>query len=187
MRKSALSREEMLDRLLEVFRQKGFEGASLVDLMQATSLQKGSLYHHFPGGKGEMAEAVLAHVERLFEAMVFAPLREATTAANGLAAMSRALESYFASGAKVCLPALMGLGASRDQFGAAIEGFFERWIDTLAETLAKDGMPAEQALFASEQMVADIQGGIVLARALGRTEPFLRALGRVRAPTAGAE
>ena len=183
MRRAALSREEMLERLLEVFREHGYEGASIVDLMQAIGLQKGSLYHHFPGGKAEMADAVLAHVEALFEAMVFAPLRLAPHPADGLAAMNRALERYFASGTKVCLPALIGLGSARDRFGQAIEGFFRRWLAALVETLVRAGVPPGQAAIDAERMVAEIQGGIVLARALGRPEPFLRALTRVALPS----
>ena len=108
--RTTLCREEMMDCLLEVFRRDGVEGASVVDLMRAVGLQKGSLYHHFPRGKTEIAEAVLEHVERLFEAMVFSPLREAATAVDGVAAMCHALEVYFAQGRKVCLPALIGLG-----------------------------------------------------------------------------
>ena len=177
--RSALGREEMMDRLLEVFRRDGVEGASVVDLMQAVGLQKGSLYHHFPRGKTEIAEAVLAHVERLFEAMVFSPLREAATAAEGVATMCRALEVYFAQGHKVCLPALIGLGPTRDQFGTAIEGFFHRWIKALADAFIKGGMPVDAAMLLAEQAIIDIQGAIVVARALGQPEPFLRAMNRV--------
>ena len=41
-----------------------------------TGLGKGSLYHLFPGGKAEMAAAVLAEIDAWFEAAVFAPLRD---------------------------------------------------------------------------------------------------------------
>lgn len=50
---------EILDRLFVVFRDRGYEGSSLADLSQATGLGKSSLYHHFPRGKEQMAEAVL--------------------------------------------------------------------------------------------------------------------------------
>ena len=50
---------EIIDRLFVVFRDRGYEGSSLADLSQATGLGKSSLYHHFPRGKEQMAEAVL--------------------------------------------------------------------------------------------------------------------------------
>ena len=55
----AKKKAEIVDRLFVVFQDHGYEGASLADLSRATGLGKSSLYHHFPGGKEQMAEAVL--------------------------------------------------------------------------------------------------------------------------------
>jgi len=55
----AKEKAEIVGRLFIVFQDKGYEGASLADLSQATGLGKSSLYHHFPRGKEQMAEAVL--------------------------------------------------------------------------------------------------------------------------------
>ena len=49
------SREVVLERLLATFRDQGYDGASLAELSAATGLGKSSLYHHFPGGKVDMA------------------------------------------------------------------------------------------------------------------------------------
>lgn len=49
----------IVDRLFVVFQDHGYEGTSIADLSRATGLGKSSLYHHFPRGKEEMAEAVL--------------------------------------------------------------------------------------------------------------------------------
>ncbi|MEP7000146.1 MAG: helix-turn-helix domain-containing protein, partial [bacterium] len=42
------SKDEVLDRLLDTFRDRGYEGASLAELSAATGLMKSSLYHYFP-------------------------------------------------------------------------------------------------------------------------------------------
>src|ERR1700749_1985402 len=55
----AKEKAEIVGRLFVVFQDRGYEGASLADLSQATGLGKSSLYHHFPRGKEQMAEAVL--------------------------------------------------------------------------------------------------------------------------------
>ena len=68
--------EDLLERLTRVFQDHGFEGASLSRISEATGLEKASLYHRFPGGKNQMAEAVLAHVGRWFVENLLAPLRE---------------------------------------------------------------------------------------------------------------
>ena len=41
-----MTREEILEAAAQVFRQKGFHGASMNDIAEAVSLQKASLYHH---------------------------------------------------------------------------------------------------------------------------------------------
>ena len=48
MPQALLSREDLLDRLLLVFRDRGFEGATIAEIARATGLGKASLYHHFP-------------------------------------------------------------------------------------------------------------------------------------------
>ena len=54
-----MTREEAIAQLSKVFRQYGYEGATLARLSAATGLRKASLYHHFPKGKEKMAAAVL--------------------------------------------------------------------------------------------------------------------------------
>ncbi len=43
-----MSKEAILESAASVFRQKGYHGASMADIAEAVSLQKASLYHHFP-------------------------------------------------------------------------------------------------------------------------------------------
>src|SRR6478752_6301170 len=61
-----MSKPDLLARLMDLFREKGFDGASLSDISESTGLGKSSLYHHFPNGKEEIALQVLEHlVEQL--------------------------------------------------------------------------------------------------------------------------
>ncbi|NWG06804.1 MAG: TetR/AcrR family transcriptional regulator [Chloroflexi bacterium] len=41
-----MTREDILEAAAQVFRQKGFHGASMADIAEAVNLQKASLYHH---------------------------------------------------------------------------------------------------------------------------------------------
>ena len=50
MSAALMTKEEVLDRLLDTFRDKGYEGASLSELSAAAGLTRASLYHYFPGG-----------------------------------------------------------------------------------------------------------------------------------------
>lgn len=53
-----MTRDDILESSAQVFRQKGFHGASMADIAEAVQLQKASLYHHF-SGKQEILVALL--------------------------------------------------------------------------------------------------------------------------------
>lgn len=178
--KTGAQREQVLALLAEVFRRYGFEGASLARLVQGSGLGKGSLYHFFPGGKDEMAAAVLARIDDWFRLQVFAPLRDGACARAGVAAMFDAVEAYFMSGQKICLVGLFALGCERDRFALQVSGYFTEWIAALAAPLRRAGVDPAQAAALAEEAVGAIQGALVLARALARPEVFGAALRRQR-------
>jgi TetR/AcrR family transcriptional regulator, transcriptional repressor for nem operon len=54
MTKGQETKREIIEKAAPLFNQKGYEGTSLSDLMDATGLQKGGIYRHF-GSKEELA------------------------------------------------------------------------------------------------------------------------------------
>ena len=172
--------------LAEVFRQHGYAGASLSLIGEATGLGKGSLYHLFPGGKAEMAACVLAEIGAWFEAGVFGPLRTDASPKRAVAAMFDAVERYFRSGQRVCLVGVLALGTERDLFAEAVRGYFARWIEALAGAFRRSGLDDAASAALAEEIVVQIQGAIVLARALDQPGPFTRALATLRARVATA-
>jgi AcrR family transcriptional regulator len=175
-------RAAALPALAEAFREHGFEGASLARLSAATGLGRGSLYNFFPGGKEEMASAVLADVDEWFTTGVFRPLRAA--AAGDPAAvgdMFDAVTGYFRSGRRVCLQGAFALGRERDRFAGTIRGYFDEWIASLAAALVTAGTLEAEARAVALETVAAIQGGIVLSRALDQPEIFTETVERQRA------
>lgn len=176
MAKSVTERAELLNQLSEVFRAHGYEGATLALISQATGLGKGSLYNYFPGGKEQMAEEVLAAIDQWFVDHIYKPLRATSDPAKGIADMFTAVDNYFRSGQRVCLVGVIALGASRDIFGERVKVYFAGWVDALATALRRLGDERTVARRKSEQAVLEIQGALVLARALDDPKLFARAL-----------
>src|ERR1700722_9628541 len=54
VRKGEQTRQEIIRKAAPIFNQKGYEGATVSDLMRATGLEKGGIYRHF-GSKQELA------------------------------------------------------------------------------------------------------------------------------------
>ncbi|MGJ4993085.1 TetR/AcrR family transcriptional regulator [Bradyrhizobium sp. HKCCYLS3077] len=172
-------RADVVPLIAEVFREFGFEGTSLSRITEKTGLGKGSLYHFFPGGKDEMARAVLAHVDGWFEREIYAPLRDGPPD-DAVAQMWRGVDDYFRSGRRVCLVGAFALDETRDRFAADIASYFTRWIASLRDALMRAGWPADQAIDHAEEVVLGIQGALVLARATADEAVFGRALARFR-------
>lgn len=166
--------------LAEVFRTYGFEGASLARITEGTGLGKGSIYNFFPGGKEEMAEAVLHQIDDWFREQVFQPLRTAADPRQGVDHMFTAVGRYFLSGRKVCLVGVFALGHERDRFAVRVQAYFAEWMQALAAALQRGGRDAVSALALSEEAVGGIQGALVLARAADEPDLFMRALERLR-------
>ena len=179
------AKEDVIPLLAEVFREFGFEGASLGRIAARTGLGKGSLYHFFPGGKDAMAAAVLAHVDEWFETTLYAPLAHDPPDA-AIAGMWVAVDTYFRSGARICLLGGFALDATRDRFAAVIKGYFLRWIAALRAALIQAGCSDETATSLAEEIVAGIQGALVLTRATGETDFFGRTLARLAARVAAS-
>lgn len=182
MAKPATTRAAVIPVLAEAFREHGYEGASMGILQDATGLGRGSLYHFFPGGKVEMAGAVLADIRAWFHEHEFAPLHSndgtVEAATLGIRTMFDAVDTCFRSGRRICLPGAFALGRERDQFDDAVRGYFSEWIDTLTAALdiAGTAEPRARAI----QIVATIQGGITLAPALNDPHAFEVVLHAVR-------
>jgi AcrR family transcriptional regulator len=174
MAKTVAERQDVIPVLAEVFRRYGYEGASLTRITEGTGLGKGSLYHFFPGGKEEMAAAVLAHIDDWFQRNVYTPLRQAGSPREGLASMFDEVSRYFESGRKVCLVGVFALGNERDRFSQAVGGYFRDWASALAATLERGKMQAEPARALAEEIVGGIQGALVLARAWDDPQVFAR-------------
>jgi TetR/AcrR family transcriptional regulator, lmrAB and yxaGH operons repressor len=175
----AQERNALLPQLADVFREHGFEGASLSLISAKTGLGKGSLYHFFPGGKEEMAALVLDDIARWFDINLFTPLRTGGDPGAAIVAMFDAVDAYFYSGGRVCLIGVFALGDVRDRFAEKIRGYFAAWQDALAEALCRAGKERLDAADLAEETIWGIQGALVAARALNDPALFSRGLARI--------
>ena len=166
----------LLDRLTDVFRLHGYEGASLSRIAKATGLQRASLYHRFPAGKEEMAEAVLKRADEWFETHVLAPLNGPGQPSERIRAMAKRLNEFYGGGRHSCLLDTLSLGDEHKAFHKHVERSFTTWLGALARVARDSGLSPATARRRAEEALVRIQGALVLARATGETKPFARVL-----------
>jgi AcrR family transcriptional regulator len=180
MAKIVSERADLLPAMAEVFREHGFEGASIALISEGTGLGKGSLYHFFPGGKEEMAAAVLGEIEAWFTTHIFAPLQWDSDPNSAIDRMFRAVVEYFDSGRRVCLVGAFALARTRDRFANQVRSYFRMWKEALAAALVRTGRDKPAADTLAEEVLAVIQGSLVLARAFDDRAVFTRSMSRLR-------
>ncbi|MBA3677522.1 MAG: TetR/AcrR family transcriptional regulator [Sphingosinicella sp.] len=166
-------------RLLGVFREHGYDGASLAELSKATGLGRSSLYHHFPGGKEDMAKAVFDHIHEWMEISALAPLREPGDPAERLQKMINAIDRYYVGGYERCLLGSFVLGGSRGRFQPQLKSSFSGLIKALAALAVEAGASQEQGFERAEEAVVQIQGSLVVSGGLDDPAPFRRVMERL--------
>lgn len=174
-----MDRTEAVQKIAKVFRQRGYEGTTLSLISEATGLGKASLYHHFPNGKQEMAEAVLKYAGKWFGENILAPLRGEGTPAERIALMGDRLSQFYDCGRSACLLAIFTLGEPESLFQEQVYQMLNAWITSLALVLAETGIPLKEARQRAEDAVIQVQGALVLTRGLKSTEPFERVLQQI--------
>ncbi|MGB5637331.1 MAG: TetR/AcrR family transcriptional regulator [Waterburya sp.] len=174
-----MAKEEVITKLVPVFRHYGYEGATVSRLSEATGLKKASLYHYFQGGKEQMAEVVLEYIGNWIEENIFAPLQSDKPASDRIKAMSKRIDKFYESGQAPCLLAVMSLGEADNLFHQQLEQSLKQWLDTLSEVVEETGVEPIQARQRAEDAMMLIQGALVLVRVTKNTQPFKRAIAKL--------
>ena len=174
-----MSKEQLIAKIIPIFRHYGYEGATVSRLSEATGLKKASLYHHFQGGKEQIAAAVLEYIGHWLNENVFAPLHSDKPPTERLQAMSQGIDQFYQTGQDPCLLAVMSVGEADNLFHQQLEEALKKWLDSLAELVEETGVEPEQARQRAEDAMMLIQGALVLVRVTNNTQPFQRAISKL--------
>lgn len=166
-----LPKDEVLERLLRTFRDRGYDGASLAELSAATGLGKSSLYHYFPGGKQDMAQQVLAHLDQQLERALFEPLRAKQSPARKLSAMLATIDQFYDGGKRACLFERLCASVDRGRFRRPLGRAFTAWIEAVEALCLEAGLARALARSRAEDLVVRIEGALVVCA--GTNDPGL--------------
>lgn len=170
------ARDRMIRSAALLFRERGVQGTSFNDVLAHSGAPRGSIYHHFAGGKTQLAEEATTWAGEWVMAGTVAALRERdpVAAVAGFAAGWRRVlaDSDFEAGCPVVAAALEGdrEPTVRDAAGRA----FAAWEDTLAAAFADRGVPDARACSLATLVIAAVEGAIVVARARRSIAPLER-------------
>jgi AcrR family transcriptional regulator len=174
-------RERMIRSAVVLFRERGIDGTSFSDVLAHSGAPRGSIYHHFPGGKTQLVEETTRYAGEFIAAGLARALEDGEPAAavRSFAASWRAGldDTDFTAGCPIVAAALEGdrTPAARDAAATA----FERWEGLLAGGFERHGVEPDRARALATLSIASIEGAVVLARAQRSPEPLERVAGEL--------
>ncbi|GAA2246301.1 hypothetical protein GCM10009851_34670 [Herbiconiux moechotypicola] len=134
-------------------------------MLEASGAPRGSLYHHFPGGKDELVLAAVGvagdRAVRILDSLAGQPAPEIATAFLALWRAVLVHSEYAAGCAVAAVTVAAGDGALLDRAGEV----FRTWRARLAELLAEGGVDPAHAPALAVSLIAGAEGAVVLARA----------------------
>ncbi len=178
----ATSKSDLIVALDAVFRQRGYEGATLAELSRACGLSKASLYHHFPGGKDEMARVLLRRAVAELNDRAYRQLdRPARRWHERLTGFVEGFSEYCDAGARNCLVAELAATGAREKFVTEIENQTNEWLRQLSAAFAETGISEKRARRRAQDLMNTLYGALVMARLSNDVKAFrqlVRRLGR---------
>ena len=175
--KTPATRDAALRATAHLLRTRGYAATGLRDIVEASGVPKGSLYHHFSGGKSEIAAAALhatgVRMKAALEAMADAHRGDPVAAVREFC--DRYVDQLEKSGFELGCPlATVSLESTPDEVRSACGVAFRSIVSVLESRLVARGLELATAHHAAELAVAAIEGGLVLSKAQADTSPLVR-------------
>jgi TetR/AcrR family transcriptional repressor of lmrAB and yxaGH operons len=181
------SRARMVRSAASLIRTRGVSATSFSEVLADSGAPRGSIYHHFPQGKEQLAgDAIRWTAERVLAHQRACP---ATTASGVLGCfIDMWRQVVLASGgtagcvvAGVAIDTVPGEEALMD----AVRTTFRSWVDLIASQLEAVGVPADRAEPIARATLAAMEGALILCRAerdIGPLETVAAELTRLLPP-----
>lgn len=171
--RQAGARQKMIDSAIVLFRERGVAATSMRDIVEHGGAPRGSIYHHFPGGKQQLALEATEFAGGFIGSLLDALATDAPTATVDKFVgywRSALTANDYQDGCPVASAAVSGVETpqAREAAGRA----FGQWEEILARSLAARGVPQARAGSLATLVIAAVEGALIMARAQRSDEPL---------------
>ena len=172
-KKPARSRADIVTQLVDLFFRHGYNGTTLSLISSGTGLGRASLYHHFPGGKEEMARAVLEQAESWGEKHVCSIMTNSELPASErlLQSMQR-LDAVHYEPEQLSPASAFVVGEGVEFYRKHVQGYFLNMATLITELLQAIGQPEALARRRAWEFQLMWEGALACARVMDDMQIF---------------
>jgi len=179
--KAAHNRQRIVETAGRLFREQGFDGVGVADLMKVAGFTHGGFYNHFPSKDALAAEAASSGLNTSNSKLSDA-LGDAESSGNS--GLAKFVERYLSSEhrddrAGGCTIASLAGDAAREtkEIQASFAKGIEDELGIFASYFAKSGSEDQGSPLSARErairLMAELVGAVLLARAVARANPSL--------------
>lgn len=180
------TRDRMIVGAADLISRRGVAATSLRDVVSHSKTPRGSLSHHFPGGKQQLLEEAVRYADDAVAGPLTRLLAERGPVDGFRAFVSwwqRILEaSDFEAGCPILAVAVEPISGgdmqeiesaqAQESLRALVNAAFVRWREILASSFVRSGVPIARAGGLAALAVASIEGTVAMCRASRSNEPL---------------
>ncbi|MFZ0581965.1 MAG: TetR/AcrR family transcriptional regulator [Candidatus Acidiferrales bacterium] len=179
MRKGEHTRKEIIRKAAPIFNQRGYEGAALSELMQATGLEKGGIYRHFDSKQQLASEAF----DYAWSKAIDARLEGTEEIANSVDRLQQIVRNFrerregLVPGGCPLLNTAVDSDDGNAQLRKQARRALDKWLDRLA-TITSQGQkrgevrPGVDPTKLATLIVSTLEGSLMLGRLQRTDEPL---------------
>jgi AcrR family transcriptional regulator len=176
------ARSRMVHSAAELQRSAGVNGVGFAEIIAHSGAPRGSIYHHFPDGRVQLAVEATSYAAEAMADDVRAILAAATDVHEALDAfvavwLDIMRRGDFQTGCAVAAAAMDSRSAPK--LRAAANAGFQLWEQLLQDAFTVAGVPETRTRALAVTVLAAIEGAIILSRADDSPEPLELAAGEL--------
>lgn len=159
------TKERLTEEMARKLRSQGYYATGIREILAETGVPKGSMYHHFPDGKQDLACAALKKSnEEMLEK--FRAAMSGRSALEGLIAIvevsrNELIQSEYEEGCPIATVALE-VSHSEQTLSALTAKIYQGWEDGLTGFLEKRAIPAARSK--AQHFLMRLEGAIILGK-----------------------
>lgn len=171
----------MLQSAVEVLRERGAAGVTVDEVLARSGAPRGSVYHHFPGGRSQILREALQMAGDEITSSIDEAAGENTAVLlrRFVQLWEQALiDSDYTAGCPV-LAAAVGSGEDEDQLTTVAAEIFGRWREASKQAFIREGFDPGEATSLAHTTISTMEGAVVLCRSVRSLEPLYDVAGQL--------